>query len=701
MTNTILFNTTLGNIQRQHTKLQQAYEASSSGIRLHRPSDDPTGAQRVLDVRAALGSLEEFTRHRVTANSLLHTTESTLGDLENTLVAAKNLTLRALNDTLGPEQQRRIIAAEVGSLYEQALHLANTEVGGRYLFAGQAYTQRPFSASATVSSSARQSDLVTTLQPLAADDLTINGVSIRPTQSSDDPLSTTDAAASARAIAAAINAATASTGVEASAANTTRSLTVQSFGDLSGNAFTINGVAISGTITDAASLVAAVNAAQVPGVLATSSGSSNLTLSAPDGRNIALSTDGSASTGLRLLEFDPGGGAALSETTTGVVTLQAEHAFTLDGLEPGKAGFQAGAVNLTARFHGDNQVINQAIGSGQTLPVNVVASQLLLPDLQPTLDRNTPLATLRQGQGIQPGSIAVTDRAGQTATIDLSSAVTVGDVLDAISNAAGINVTATVHTSQASLTIADDNGSPLGNLTITDVAGGTTARDLGIAADRPGQVAGTPLAPQLTTATPLSLLYRGRGVSLGTLHVTNGSREADVDLSTARTVGDVVTAIQNSNTGVQVSVSTQGNALSVRSTNTETVAVVTEVSGGQSAAALGLQGGRDVFTSLGLLQEALQKNDTHALRALATALDADRQNAADLQADLGVRSNTVSKAEDTQTDFALHLRTLLSDTEDSDIVEVFTRITRLNVGLQAALATAARIVQPTLFDFLR
>jgi hypothetical protein len=58
--------------------------------------------------------------------------------------------------------------------------------------------------------------------------------------------------------------------------------------------------------------------------------------------------------------------------------------------------------------------------------------------------------------------------------------------------------------------------------------------------------------------------------------------------------------------GVQATFNTNGTALQVRSTNTSTVAVVTEVGGGQSAAALGL-GGHDTINMLSLLQEASEK----------------------------------------------------------------------------------------------
>ena len=700
ITNSIVYNTTLANIQKQHTRLLQAYEEASSGLRLHRPSDDPAGTRRVLDLRGALASLDQFKSHRVVANSLLQGTEIALQDTETLLLSAKGLALRGVSDTFGPER-RAGLAQEVGSLFQQALSLGNSAINGRYLFAGQANAQRPFSAHATLASTARSATPSGTLAPLAVDDLIINGQSIRATQAPDDALSSTDAAASARAVAAAINASTPSTGVQATAADTTRSLTVLSFGNLTGNALTVNGVPVTGTITDTASLVAAVNTAQIPGVFASSTAANNLTLIASDGRNIALATDGSASSGIQFQGFNPGAGVAASETTTGVVTLTSNTVFTLGGLNPGNAGLSAGPVNLTARFAGDNHLITQAIGAGQTLPVNVVASQFLLADLQPAIDRSTPLASLRQGQGVPPGSIAITDRAGNAASVDVSTAVTVGDVIDAISTAPGVNVTATFNGANTGLTIVDDNASARQNLTITEVAAGTTASALGIAADRPGAVTGTPLTPQLTPATPLYLLYGGRGVSLESIHITNGTQEVDVDLSTARTIGDVLGTLTASTAGVQATINTTGTALQVRSTNASTVAVVTEVGSGQSAAALGIQGGHDTLKTLGLLQEALQKNDTRALNALLTSLDEGVRSVTTLRSEIGGRTNTVTSAEETQANFTLQLTSLLSDTEDSDVVEVSTRLTQLNIGLQAALASTARVIQTTLLDFLR
>src|SRR5262249_53393085 len=142
ITNSILFNTTLANIQQYNARLLQTYAEASSGLRLHRPSDDPDGTRRVLSLRGTLSSLDEFKRQRTVATGRLDGTETALQEFDTLLLSAKGLALRGVNDTFGPEQ-RAILAEQVGGLFNQAIILGNSNVSGRYLFAGQADDQPP------------------------------------------------------------------------------------------------------------------------------------------------------------------------------------------------------------------------------------------------------------------------------------------------------------------------------------------------------------------------------------------------------------------------------------------------------------------------------------------------------------------------------------------------------------------------------
>lgn len=87
------------------------------------------------------------------------------------------------------------------------------------------------------------------------------------------------------------------------------------------------------------------------------------------------------------------------------------------------------------------------------------------------LTRDTELSTLNEGEGVRRGSIDITDADGATASIDLSTAFTVGDVLDAINSEVSLAVTAAVSGDRIVISNVTE---------IDDTSGYYTATDLGI-----------------------------------------------------------------------------------------------------------------------------------------------------------------------------------------------------------------------------
>jgi flagellin-like hook-associated protein FlgL len=123
-------------------------------------------------------------------------------------------------------------------------------------------------------------------------------------------------------------------------------------------------------------------------------------------------------------------------------------------------------------------------------------------DLNPILRDDTRLADLRGGQGISVGSIALSNGTS-TSMIDISGAETIGDVARLLENnpPAGSQVTAFV--TPTGLQVELDTG----NLTIREVGGGTTVRELGILTETgvgTGPVVGDDLDPALTLTTRLA-----------------------------------------------------------------------------------------------------------------------------------------------------------------------------------------------------
>jgi flagellin-like hook-associated protein FlgL len=212
---------------------------------------------------------------------------------------------------------------------------------------------------------------------------------------------------------------------------------------------------------------------------------------------------------------------------------------------------------------------------------------------------------------------------------------------------------------------------------------------------------GFALDPTLTATTPLSLLYEGRGVKPTTIHIANGTAEEDINLSTAQTIGDVLTLINASSTNVTARINTTGTALDVRSNNAATVAVVTDVNNGTTASELGIQGTNDILKTLGLLQEALTKNDTAALSRLLFHLDTELDRVLTLRGEVGARLRAVELTEQRFADLELTMTTLLSQAEDADALAAISRLSNVSTAFEAALAAAAQTVRSTLLDFLR
>jgi flagellar hook-associated protein 2 len=217
------------------------------------------------------------------------------------------------------------------------------------------------------------------------------------------------------------------------------------------------------------------------------------------------------------------------------------------------------------------------------------------------LDDAAKLTTLNGGAGVARGSIRVTDRSGASALIDLTHAVDISDVVDTLNSATGVNIIAKV--SQDGLVITDNSGGA-GTLAITNAGGTTTASDLGLTATAVGgTLTGTSLT-KLRTTTTLDSLNDGNGVrtasGLDDLSITGNGGAFTVKLSTATTLGDVITAINTAGqtAGVSAAISSNGLGLTLTDTGGGPVTVAA-ASGSLAAYDLGLLGNSTTGTLAG------------------------------------------------------------------------------------------------------
>lgn len=207
------------------------------------------------------------------------------------------------------------------------------------------------------------------------------------------------------------------------------------------------------------------------------------------------------------------------------------------------------------------------------------------------------LSSLNGGSGVDAASIDLTDRDGDTATVDLSTAETLGEVIDAI-NAAGIDVTASQNESRSGIVLTA-TGSGTGSLVVAE-NGGTTGADLGILIDDTVASVDSGSLNRATVAasTRLSDLNGGEGISRGRIRITGSAGgTADIELrftgQDEPTLGDVIRAInrQEDDTGVTASLNATGDGLLLTDTaGGSGTLTVSELSGGSTAEDLRILG---------------------------------------------------------------------------------------------------------------
>lgn len=111
--------------------------------------------------------------------------------------------------------------------------------------------------------------------------------------------------------------------------------------------------------------------------------------------------------------------------------------------------------------------------------------------------------------------------------------------------------------------------------------------------------------------------------------------------------------------------------------------------------------GANLFTDLDALASALRTGDQAGISAGITALRSRQISVGNQQAVVGAAYNRVEAAEAKGSDALVTLASALSEVENTDLPKAMVDLQMHEVAYQAALAATARVMQPSLIDFLR
>jgi flagellar hook-associated protein 3 FlgL len=109
----------------------------------------------------------------------------------------------------------------------------------------------------------------------------------------------------------------------------------------------------------------------------------------------------------------------------------------------------------------------------------------------------------------------------------------------------------------------------------------------------------------------------------------------------------------------------------------------------------------DIFEVIADLITALGNGDTVAISNLTKQLDLARTQISEYRAASAPKMYQLEATENFWSKYKPKLQQLLSETENADLNEAAMRLNQLDLAYQSTIATAARIIQPSLLDFLR
>jgi len=741
----MMFNNIVSNLAKGTERTQDIQEVITSMKKINRLSDDPVGASKVVDYESHLSKLGQYRENITYGNSWLSMTDSVLQDMQNLVTEAKNIAIAQSTETATSETRQQAAVA-VRNLYEQMINFANTKLGGSYIFGGSLTNSPSFNSDGTYNGNA--DDIMIEIMEGIKAKVNVAGsefliTDLNPAIYMPEPPDPVTTAGS-----------TSSTGLVARNSNRVvggggpLDTSVQNLSNYRVTFVLNNGMTQEITYTtdeDATQeelgmgIADAVNGHDILNqhIRATYDPSGDITFEAKEageeGNEFTIDADNTTAFevavfttaftgGSSEIPYDGPAGAGF----TVAAGVNDEFIIAVDGGSDTPITIPAGTYNNADDLA--PVIENQIIGAGLSVSVNFDATSgqfIITSDSLGTtssvsltsgtndflrtvgLDRDfevsgtspTLLADLNGGNGVATGTITIIDREDNTATINVAAAETIADVISNINAAAGLNITAKLNAEGNGINIIDNTSFPVQNLVIS----GTAAEDLGIVGNKPGPIYGTDLNPAVNKDgyTRIDALHGGSGLNLDTIRVLNGLHNENIDLSRAASIRDVVTALNNLGVDITASINVSGTGLNVISNSSESAAVVNDLDEGTTASGLGIQGASDIFKTLAVLEEALEKNDQTALLNMLDQFDYALGTLVEKGSEVGVRTNKLEAMNNRITVSETEITGLKSEIEDADMVEYLTKFTLQQTALEAIMTAASQSVQISLLNFLR
>ncbi|MGD8190284.1 flagellar hook-associated protein FlgL [Brevibacillus ginsengisoli] len=143
VTQTMLNNNMMRNLNSSMRNMDKLQEQLSSGRKINRPSDDPVVATRGMFYRSSLIENEQFQRNVNEAQSWMELSDKSLDEANTVMQRVRELVVYSGDGAL-EKSSLESIAEEIDQIKDHLGNIANQTVGGRYIFAGTDTKNPPY-----------------------------------------------------------------------------------------------------------------------------------------------------------------------------------------------------------------------------------------------------------------------------------------------------------------------------------------------------------------------------------------------------------------------------------------------------------------------------------------------------------------------------------------------------------------------------
>ncbi len=642
VTNNMIANQTLVNLQRSLSSFLSLQEQMTTGKRVNRPSDDPLALQRTIEFRSQLSRIEQYNTNISLGTSLLGSYESTLTDMNNLAKQTMDIALAVTNESNDSPEARPAFLNEAKSAIERMLQLVNTEQSGRRIFSGHKTDTAPIVSSPdgisyvgdTGAMSVEIDDSVTIQLNLNAQETLLKQLGAQGATSD---------------LQVGIDGATLLADLQGGSGIDINTFTVTDDNLGTSVVIDLNVPTPPTTIDDALTQINnALTAGGITNLTASIGGSNNITFAATSNGLV------SASTGIQHLNGEAGvdlQGGVHVRSQSGAIDFQ------LDLSASSTVGDVLNAINTQLTANGVSNVTAALNGAGTGIDItdsNGAPLDLVFEDNPGTttasnLGINGLVAPVLNGGALNPGAAFTIGEGAGTTAADL------GVSSSFVGNLAGTDVNANLTTNTPLSRLNNSNGLSLGSIKMT------------------------------------------QGMT---------SRVIDLSDPSIVTIGDMLNVINASGLNVTASVNATNSGFQIVSNNPADSFTIENADSSKTASALGIFGSSDLVGSMILLKHELEKPGAEDItkddmNKIMSTLKLGMDQLLSLRGGVGSKQNRLDATAGQLSNNEFETVRQLSEVEDADITELVTKLASHENNYRAGLIASSKIIQPSLLDFLR